>query len=477
MPSSGTSRGSELLVRLDRAGPGPLRARLEDALRDAIRSGALAARAPLPSTRVLAADLGVSRRLVVEAYEQLVAEGYLVASPRSGTRVAAVERRRSPRAAGAAARAEAETAPAPDLDLGPGTPDLAAFPRQAWRRSLVHVLRTAPRSALGYPDPRGSPALRRSLAAYLGRVRGVVADPEHVVVCAGFTQALALLTRVLGETGAGRPRIAVEDPGLQTQRDVIAGAGGVWLPVPVDGAGIDVERLRASRAGAAVVTPAHQFPTGVSLAPERRAALLEWAAGGRLVVEDDYDAEFRFDRSPVGALQGLLPERVVYVGSASKTLAPGLRLGWAVLPPDLAERVAGARRLDDRGGPVLEQLALADLVERGAYDRHLRLMRRSYRRRRDALAAGLSAAVPGLAVTGVAAGLHLVVGLPAGADADAVVAEAARRGLVITAISRYRARPAARPAELVLGYGGVPEAAVPAVVERLAACVAAAAIA
>lgn len=351
MHSLGTrSSAAEVLIELDRSARVPLHVQLEQALRDLIRSGTLSAGATLPSTRILASDLGVSRRLVVDAYQQLVAEGYLTSAPRSATRVAAADRLTGP-------RTRPPDPVTPRYDLRPSAPDLQAFPRAEWQKAMRHALRSAPDSVLGYPDPQGAPALRAALAAYLRRVRGVATDPDRIVICAGFTQALSLLTSTLSIKQAAR--IAHEDPGLHDQDAIITTAGGTNLPVPVDEHGLDPSTLTAIRADAVVVTPAHQFPTGVTLSPARRGALLDWARHGGLIIEDDYDAEFRYDHAPVAAMQGLAPADVAYAGSVSKTLTPALRLGWLALPDHLAGAVADQRRLHDAGAPTLQQLALA----------------------------------------------------------------------------------------------------------------------
>jgi GntR family transcriptional regulator / MocR family aminotransferase len=340
----GTSYGPELLIQLR---GGRRRAQLEDRLRELVRDGTLPAGGRLPSSRSLAADLDVSRRLVVEAYAQLLAEGYLVARPGGGTYVAAT----AGLSDGVSSQAPSRAA---QFDFFPGTPDLASFPRALWARVLRDVLRAAPASAFAYPDGRGAPELRRQLAAYLRRVRGVVAEPDSIVVCAGATQGLALLGRALAHRGM--ETIAVEDPGLPPHRAVLAYAGLQVRGVSVDEEGLDVDALDAP---AVVATPAHHCPTGVALSPRRRGALVAWARAGGLVIEDDYDAEFRYDRAPLGALQGLAPEHVVYVGTVSKTLAPGLRLGWLVLPASLLDAVVQAKLLDDLGSSTIEQLALA----------------------------------------------------------------------------------------------------------------------
>ncbi|HUH81815.1 MAG TPA: PLP-dependent aminotransferase family protein [Solirubrobacteraceae bacterium] len=452
------SGGGDLLLRLDRTGPRPLRAQLEEELRGAIRDGRLAADSRLPPTRSLAADLGVSRRLVVDSYAQLLAEGYLTARAGAGTFVAG----------GAVSATAAPPAPAPRAlryDFFPGSPDLAGFPRRAWLRAQRTVLREAPDSALGYPDPRGAPELRRALAGHLRRVRGVAADESTVLVCAGAAQAVALLAGVLG-AGA---EVAVEDPGLPLHREILAAAGTVLAELPVDEHGARVEALERCYPAAVLVTPAHQSPTGSALAADRRAALLTWARSREtLVIEDDYDAEFRYDRQPLGALQGLAPDRVAYMGTVSKTLAPALRLGWLVLPEPLMGAVAEHKRLADAGSPTLEQLALARLIESGDYDRHLRQARRRYRARRDALVAAVARHLPGARVTGVAAGLHAIVRLPHAVDGLALMQAAASRSVGVYPLGFGYLRPRPLDDGLVLGYANLAEPAIEEGVRLLA---------
>jgi GntR family transcriptional regulator / MocR family aminotransferase len=448
--SGTTASGPELLVELRRDAERPLRAQLEEGLRDAVRRGRVSAGASLPSSRALARDLGVSRRLVVEAYAQLVAEGYLVSRAGAGTFVADTA------AAAAPVVPESEPRP-PRFDFFPGVPDLGAFPRAAWGRAVRDVLRELPAHQLGYPDPRGVAALRSRLAEYLVRARGVVATPERVVVVSGAGQGLALLTRVLARRGDAR--IAVEDPSLPVHRYLLERAGAQLVPVAVDEDGVDVDLLAASGAAAAVVTPAHQMPTGVALSVDRRAALVDWAAAGGLVVEDDYDAEFRYDRPALAALQGLAPEHVVYLGSASKSLAPGLRLGWLVAPAGLVDELAAEKLLHDMGTDVIAQHALARLIGGGAYDRHLRVLRRRHRARRDALVAALARHVPDAEVTGIAAGLHAGVRLAEPIDVHAFQSACERRSVRV-----YDPQPRM----LFLGYAGMPEPAIEAGVERLA---------
>ena len=456
-----TFEGSEVLVELRRGVGRSLRAQLEEGLREAARSGRLAAGSRLPPTRALAADLGVSRRLVVDAYAQLLAEGYLTSRRGAGTFVAEAAGRVTPSAA------EPPHRPL-KYDFFPGYPDLASFPRRPWLRALREALATAPPQSLGYPDARGAPELRRALAEHLGRVRGAVADPHRIVICSGAAQALVLLARALGG-----PHVAVEDPGLPPHRAILAAHGARLSPLPVDADGARVGELgaiaaRAGRVDAVLVTPAHQSPTGVAMAPARRAQLLEWAGGGGLVIEDDYDAEYRYDRAPLAALQGLAPERVIYMGTASKTMAPALRLGWLLLPPQLVEPMAQQRNLADHGAPTLEQLALARMIESGAYDRHLRQARRRHRLRRDAFVAAVERHLPGARVTGLAAGLHAILRLRDEIDGAALARGAARESVGVYPLGFGFMVPRARGRELVLGYANLSEQAIDEGIRRLA---------
>jgi GntR family transcriptional regulator/MocR family aminotransferase len=464
MAKSGSNNaGPELLVELDRAARLPLRAQLEDGLREAVRSGRLAGGTRLPASRTLAGDLGVSRRLVVDAYAQLLAEGYLLARHGDGTYVAD--------GAGTPSGEAGSEPPEPRLsfDFFPGHPDLASFPRRAWLRAMRDTLNVAPARSLGYPDARGAAELRGAVAEHVRRVRGVVAQPQTVVVCSGTSQALVLVARALGS-----PHIAVEDPGLPHLRAILEGHGARLSPLPVDERGARTDELAAIEAGrgpldAVFVTPAHQSPTGVALAPERRAALLEWAsASAGLVLEDDYDAEHRYDRAPLGALQGLAPDRVIYLGTASKTLAPALRLGWLVLPPGLVRPVVNQRLLADHGGPTLEQLTLARMLESGAYDRHMRQARRRNRQRRDALVAAVARHLPGARVDGLAAGLHALVRLGHPLDALALMRACAERSVGVYPLGYAYAHPRPREDGLILGYASLAEPQIEEGVRRLA---------
>jgi len=456
--------GPELLLALERGSGAPLHEQLEFRLRELVRSGRLPAGTRLPSSRALAAALGVSRGVALEAYGQLSAEGYLTASQGAPTRVAATpSAERPPVPAGS-------LEPRFEHDLRPGVPDLVGFPRAAWMRSLRAVLGSAPFGELGLSDPRGSPALRNQLMSYLGRVRGAAPEPEHTLICSGFTQGFAILCRTLRDRGV--ERIAVEDPGYARHRLIAERAGLEPVAVRVDELGIDVCELSDSECEVVVVTPAHQFPTGVVLAPERRATLLAWAEEhDALIVEDDYDSELRFDRVPVGALQGLAPERICQIGSASQRLAPGLGLGWLLSPSWLTGALSYENALADGGTSAFEQLAFADFIARGELDRHLRRMRLRYRQRRDALLAALAAESPDARAGGIAAGVFVPVRLPDGADEDAVLSAAAARGVGVEGFATHVvARPA--PAGLVLGYGNVSEPAIAKAIALLAEAVA-----
>jgi GntR family transcriptional regulator / MocR family aminotransferase len=440
------------------------RAGLEAALRDAVRTGRLPPGLRLPSSRTLARDLAISRNTVAEAYGQLVAEGWLVAHPRSGTRV-------TDRAA------SFEPGPSPTApeerrlryDLRPGVPDLAAFPRQSWLSAARRALGRAPYEALGYSDARGLAELRRTLAGYLARARGVDTAAERIVVCSGFTQGLALLCEALRARGV--TALAIEAYTLPSYKDVVAARGLEPRALPVDGNGACVSEL--GDAGAAVLTPAHQFPLGPVLAPSRRSRAVEWAADtGGIIIEDDYDGEFRYDRQPVGAMQALAPEHVVYAGTASKALSPGLRLAWLALPTHLVDEVAAAKALADRHSSAIDQLVLADFIATGAYDRHLRRARLAYRRRRDRLVAALERHAPGARVAGIAAGLHALVELPGGLGEDDAVAGAAEKDLALEGLGAYRTGEQQHGAALVVGYATPPEHAFTTSVARLTAVLA-----
>jgi GntR family transcriptional regulator / MocR family aminotransferase len=441
-----------MLVELERDAELPLHEQVERSIRESIQAGRLAAGARLPSSRELARALGISRGVVTEAYSQLAAEGYLLSRQGAPVRVARIVR-----AAGMRPPARS-LLPSFPYHFHPGLPDLAGFPRDRWLRSLRAAWRQAPLDAVGYPDPRGVPALRQALAEYLGRVRGAAAEPEQTLICTGFAQAFSLLCRWLA--GRGVERVALEDPGWHPHRLIVEQAGLEVVPIPVDAEGIRVEVLAGTAADAVVVTPAHQFPTGAVLSRERRAALIEWAEEReRLIVEDDFDAEYRYDGSGLGALQGLAPERVAYIGSASKRLTPGMRLGWALVPSWLAWPLIQAKTIEDGGSEAIGQLALHDFIERGELDRHIRRTRLRYERRREALLAALAKRLPAARVGAGAAGLYELVELPAGTDEAALVAAARERGVGLDGLALHRFESSGPPG-LVLGFACLSEPAI-----------------
>ena len=449
----------ELLLRLDRGSGQPLRSQLEEGLREAIRSGRLQGGERLPSSRELARELGISRGLAQECYSQLLSEGYLTSQIGSATRVAI-----------GAQSAPAEPPPHPVplarliADFRSGVPDLASFPRGDWIWATREACGSVANLDLDYGDPRGSAVLRGVLAGYLRRVRAAVAEPGQMIVSTGFAQGIVLVLRALAQ--AGIRCVAFEDPGYGSAEtsETLRATGAIGLRtarVPVDDLGIDVAALEESGAQAVVVTPAHQSPTGVVLAARRRHALVAWAnRNDGFIVEDDYDSEFRYDREPVGVLQGLAPGRVITIGTASKALAPAVRLGWILAPPSLAAGVAEEKRISDRGSSTLDQLVLAALLESGRYDRHLRRMRAIYASRRTRLVAVLAWHAPGVRLTGLAAGFHAVAHLPAGADEQAVVSAALERRVGLYGMGSFRATGAAGPPQLVLGFGQVGERAI-----------------
>jgi GntR family transcriptional regulator/MocR family aminotransferase len=455
----------DLLVSIEQGSSVPFRLQLERQLRQAVQSGRLRAGAALPSTRALAADLDLSRGLVVEAYEQLAAEGYLTSVHGSGTRVSVH------RPEVVAAPSSQPIAFSPRYDFRPGLPDLSLFPRQAWLACIRRALTASGSDTFDYPDVRGAPSLRAALASYMNRARATVAHADRIVVCGGASQGIDLICRVLRDRGARS--VAIEDPGPSVQPTRIRAAGLVALSIPVDDDGIVVDHLDRTDASAVLVTPAHQFPSGVVLAPQRRAALLDWAARrNALIIEDDYDAEYRYDREPIGAMQGLAPDRVVYVGTASKTLAPALRLGWLLASEELTGALRQAKLIADRGSATLEQVAFAGFLEHGDMDRHVRRTRLIYRRRRDALVAALKRHLPNLRIQGVAAGLHVVVELHEDIDEQALVGAARQHSIRVDGGCDFFTKSRMRPPSLVLGYGALPEESIPDAVKALASVVA-----
>jgi GntR family transcriptional regulator / MocR family aminotransferase len=463
-----TSQPIDVLVSVSRDGPGTLGSQIENQLRGAIRDGSLKAGARVPSTRDLARQLGVSRRIVVDAYSQLAAEGYLVLRQGARPKVseAALPRETSPAEAGLSPRVAR-------FDLRPGAPDVSSFPRAAWQRALRDAVASITDADLLYGDPAGMGELRSTLAEYLGRVRGVVADPSRVVVTSGYSQGSSIVCRVLEARGARR--IAFENPSHPEQRRVVAATGLEIVPVGVDEGGVKVEELDRTEADAVVLTPAHQHPTGVVLAGDRRPSVLAWLREhDAIAIEDDYDAEYRYDRAAVGALQSLDPDRVVYAGTVSKTLAPGLRLGWLTVPAHLLDAVIDGKALADWGTSRVEQLALARFLARGELDRHRRRMRAEYRRRRDLIVEEIGKALPEAKVRGVAAGLHIPVELPNEWDEEAIVDSARARDIALVAMGPSWIGARGGPPTLLVGFGQLPRPTIGAAVRALADAVRAA---
>jgi GntR family transcriptional regulator/MocR family aminotransferase len=465
MPVEWAGLGPELLITIDRDAGAGLRAQLEDQLRAAIRGGRLAGGERLPSSRELANAVGLSRGLVQDCYAQLQAEGYLTSRPGSATRVAT------------SAAPRADTPPAPTRPVPPrhavadfrhGVPDLRLAPREDWAWAIREVCRTAPNTAFDYGDPLGERRLRDVLAAYLRRVRAVDATGDQVVVCTGMAQALGLALRALAADGIDT--LAFEDPGAPGSTTEQASAAGMTaVAVPVDDDGLDVTALERSGARAVLVTPAHQWPTGVVLAGHRRQELIAWARRhDAVILEDDYDAEFRYDRDPVGTLQGLAPDRVISLGTVSKSLAPALRIGWLIPPSRMLGELSRGKHVADRGSPGLDQLALATLIESGRYDRHLRRTRTEYAARRETLLTAIATHAPALRVTGLAAGFHAVLHLPTNTDEDEVIDEARHRGVGLHGMAgMHHTTPPAGP-RLVLGFGDTPKPAIQAGITAIA---------
>ena len=418
---------------LDRPG-GKVRDGVMEAIRDGIRSGRLVPGIQLPSSRALAADLGVARNTVARAYAELIAEGWLTSQHGSGTLVAqrAAEAVRS-----VASPPKRRTERRLDHDLRPGHPDLSSFPRTEWSRAVKRALNAAPFEAFGYADPQGRPELRGALAQYLARARGVRARPGNIVICSGAAEGLNLVAGALAEAGVAA--VAVEDFGLHTPRASLARARLRCPPMAVDSHGADVMVLDGmADVGGVLLTPSHQFPLGVPLHSDRRAAVVDWARRtGGLIIEDDYDGEFRYDRSPVGALHGIDPEHVIYMGTASKSLAPGLRLGWLVLPDRLVHAVGRQRGEREETSGFVDQLAMAEFIVSGSYDRHIRTMRAQYGRRREQLAAAVARSSPKTAVAGMPAGLQVMLEL-AGADESALSRQRAWRRLGVDGLDLFR---------------------------------------
>ena len=461
-------------LALDETSADPLYRQLEVQLRSAILEGRLQLGERLPSTRRLADELGVARNTTVNAYKQLIVEGYVVTARGSGTRVArdlpehllAVRARRavgpaksSPLPLSRAARRITAFQPwiegkidRPSRPFQPHTPAIDAFPRELWAQLMTRRLRRS-RSLLERADPRGYGPLRQVIATYLGSARGVSCDAEQVVITAGTQQAIELISRLLVEPG---DRIGMEDPGYTPAKILFELAGAYVTSIPVDEQGLDVEQLNKSLPSAKLVyvTPSSQFPLGMTMSLPRRLALIEWAQRtNALILEDDYNGEYRYVGRPLPALHGLAPPgRVLYTSSFSKLLFPALRIGYVVVPPDAAGRFAAARWLVDRHSPPLEQAVLADFIDEGHFARHIRRMRTLYAERQSALVEAASQDLEGLLdVPALEAGLHLV-GWLGDAISEAMLLEAASSANVdVTPTSSLAARKPKR-ASVILGY-------------------------
>jgi GntR family transcriptional regulator/MocR family aminotransferase len=430
------------------------------ALRDAVRSGRLTAGTMLPPSRSLAADLGLARNTVAEAYAELVAEGWLASRQGAGTWVLNT----SGTQLSARPRGVRVT---PRHNLQPGNPDVAEFPRNEWAAATRRALTTAPTEALRMGDPRGRPELREALAGYLSRARGVRTSPDSIVICAGVRHAVELLGRVFGPQ---RP-IAVEAYGLFVFRDALAAMGISTVPIGLDDHGAVVAELDRLDVPAALLTPAHHNPYGMSLHPSRRTAVVEWAQrADAYVLDDDYDGEFRYDRQPIGALQALSPERVVYLGSVSKSLSPVLRLGWMVLPATLVDAVVDAGGGHQYYVDGIAALTMAEFITSGGYDKHIRRMRMRYRRRRDHIVEAL--ADIDINIRGLDAGLNLTLTLPDGAERE-VLQRAGEAGIALQGLAIMRHPEAGqqvpRPDGLVVGFGTPADHAFGAAVDALRA--------
>ncbi|MDX3054295.1 PLP-dependent aminotransferase family protein [Streptomyces sp. NE06-03E] len=437
------------------------RRRLAAALRDAVRDGSLAPGTRLPSSRRLAEQLGVARNTVADSYTDLIAEGWLVARQGSGTTVAEV----------VAARATAPGPRPPESDAlslrSPvllGGPDLAAFPRMAWVKAVRRAVASAPPHVFGHGDPLGLPELRTVLADHLTRTRGVQVHRERLMICGGVTDALAILGSVLSRRGT--INVAVEPLGLSSHWKALTAAGARTSPLSMETGGVVVP---AETANAVLLTPPHLFPIGTTPPRDHRAAVVDWARRtGGFILENDCDGEFQYDRHSIGALQSLDPDHVVYMGSVDKSLAPGLCLGWMVLPFALVDESAEVKKERDTCG-IIDQLTLAEFLASGAYERHVRAARRRYRSRREALLAAVTQRASGVHVTGAAAGLHAVLSLPDGTEQQVLKATTAR-GIEVAPLAQFRHDDATMTTAdfVVFGYGSPSDDAWPRTLASLA---------
>ncbi len=492
------SSAPSVLVRLDAGAAAPAYRQICDSLRDAIVAGRLAPGSRIPGTRLLAAELGVSRNTVNGALSQLVAEGYVVARPRTGLFVhdrlpdallAVRGRGPGPRRSPAAGRGSAPGAQRhrsalalalarlpiaagrslvqPARPFQTGVPELQAFPWALWARLAGQRIRRSGAALSGYGSVLGHAPLREAIAAYVSAARGARCTAEQIVVTVGAQQALDLVARVLVDR---RDVVWLEDPGYPAARGVFVAAGARVVPVGLDGEGL---RLPGSGGGTAprlvYVTPSRQYPTGVTMSAARRLALLRWTeATSAWVVEDDYDSEFRYSSRPLNCLQGLDEAgRVIYVGTFSKTVFPALRLGYLIAPPDLVDAFGEARAIADRQPPGFEQAVLADFIAQGHFARHVRRMRGLYEERRDALLAAARESLDGVTFGDTDAGMLALAWLPEGVSDVAVSRRALAAGVEAPALSPYGIRPLRRGG-LLLGYAGYPPEALRSAVRLLA---------
>jgi GntR family transcriptional regulator / MocR family aminotransferase len=459
-----------------RPAAGPLYRQIYEGYRAAILTGRLRPGQRLPSTRALAAELEISRLPALNAFEQLLHEGYVEGKVGAGTYVAQAipdDLTRAPAAPGRAAEAPRPPTPRDEGGLGPfrvSVPALDHFPHGIWARLLWRHAKRPADELMAYGDPAGHVPLREAIAEYLRTARGVRADAAHVLIVSGSQMALQICARALLAPGDA---VCVEEPGYPGARDALGAVPGARVvPVPLDDEGIDVARLDAHgrRVRLVYVTPSHQYPLGTAMTAARRLALLRWARRGpRWIVEDDYDSEYRYASRPLAALQGMEPAaRVIYVGTFSKVLFPALRVGYVVVPPPLWDRFVRLREGLDIFSPTLTQAVLADFLREGHFARHLRRMRKLYLGRRNALVDAIRRELGDLlSVQGAEAGLHLSAFLPPGVDDREVLRCAAARGVTGTALSScYAGRR--RRSGLILGFGGSDERRLRAAVTELA---------
>ncbi|QBD75390.1 PLP-dependent aminotransferase family protein [Ktedonosporobacter rubrisoli] len=463
-------QGRQLWIELDRSKLAvPLVQQVYDQLRRAILQGKLRAGERLPSTRTLASELRMARSSLVEIYEQLLIEGYVVSTPGSGTYVAH----------GISCPSEQETIfeeQEPQaveeqdvIDFRPGVPALAEFPRRIWSRLATQVFAELPASMLGYDQPAGRDELRQVLARYLLRWRGVRCQPAQIIITTGAAQALVLVAQLLLSL---TKTLLIEDPAHHEIQQIFTSTGLTLLPIPIDEAGIQTSHLPAPTPGAsAFITPSHQFPLGGTLPVQRRQQLLQFVrASGGYIIEDDYDSEMRYSGAVVSSVQGLGPERVIYIGTFSKILAPSLRIGYVILPPPLLETARNLKRFMDMHSPSFDQLILASFISEGHLDRHVLKMRRLYRRRRDALLNSLKTCFPHhLQISGAATGLNLLASfedITFNADLLAAI-EAA--GVRVYPVETYAIRKRLHLHELIMGYANLSEARIVEGIHRLQA--------